>query len=416
MHFLPDVWVPCEECDAKRYNEDVLEVKLHGRSIADVLEMPCGEAVEVFADRPRIQRVVQTLCDVGLDYITLGQSAPTLSGGEAQRVKLAAELARPATGHTLYLLDEPTTGLHFGDIEKLLLVMQRLVEIGNSVVVIEHNLDVIKCADWVIDMGPGAGVHGGHVVFEGTPEQLARTAEGKLDSPGQRGDVMSVTAPFLAESLGRPSIAKPKTSRREEASVPSPTLPVSSEPPVSLETPVSLENSVSLEPHVVALEPEPATDVVLQPWRALGRRWHTLPKGFPENQTPRWPLDLVERTLKLLSKIAGEHSLEFNAPDRVFIKLEVQEESHDSVPKWAEVETKQADCVRLKLTGPKAAIDIDQLLSLDILRDQSDTGTVDLSHADRVTVTLNLKEIDDARSERLQHFLQTHLDRTRSLT
>ena len=129
MHFLPDVWVPCEECDSLRYNEDILEVKYHGKSIADVLAMPCGEAVELFSSHDKISRILQTLCDVGLDYVTLGQAAPTLSGGEAQRVKLASELARPMTGKTLYLLDEPTTGLHFDDIAKLLDVLQRLVEI-----------------------------------------------------------------------------------------------------------------------------------------------------------------------------------------------------------------------------------------------------------------------------------------------
>ncbi|MCA9147514.1 MAG: ATP-binding cassette domain-containing protein, partial [Planctomycetales bacterium] len=198
MHFLPDVWVQCEECQSKRYNDDVLEIKYHGKSISDVLAMPCGEAVELFASEPRIVRVLQTLCDVGLDYVTLGQSAPTLSGGEAQRVKLASELARPGTGQTLYLLDEPTTGLHFDDIAKLIDVIQRLVDLGNTCVVIEHNLDVIKCADWVVDMGPGAGVDGGRIVFEGTPDELAATAskpQGKSTVP------VSVTAPFVADAL-----------------------------------------------------------------------------------------------------------------------------------------------------------------------------------------------------------------------
>ena len=161
MHFLPDVWVECETCRGQRYNPDVLEVHFHGKRIADVLNMSCGEAVELFANIPKIRRILQTLCDVGLDYLTLGQSAPTLSGGEAQRVKLAAELARPDTGQTLYLLDEPTTGLHFDDLAKLLEVLNRLVDHGNTVVVIEHNLDVIKTADWVIDIGPEAGADGG---------------------------------------------------------------------------------------------------------------------------------------------------------------------------------------------------------------------------------------------------------------
>ncbi len=156
MHFLPDVWVECDTCRGRRYNPETLAVTYHGQSIADVLDMSCGKAVKLFENIPKIRRILQTLCDVGLDYLTLGQPAPTLSGGEAQRVKLAAELSRPDTGRTLYLLDEPTTGLHFDDLAKLLDVLNRLVDLGNTVVVIEHNLDVIKTADWVIDMGPEA--------------------------------------------------------------------------------------------------------------------------------------------------------------------------------------------------------------------------------------------------------------------
>ncbi len=162
MHFLPDVWVECDECRGRRYNPETLNVRYRGQTIADVLEMTAGRAVELFTNIPKIRRVLQTLCDVGLDYVRLGQAAPTLSGGEAQRVKLAAELARPDTGKTLYLLDEPTTGLHFDDLAKLLDVLNRLVELGNTVVIIEHNLDVIKTADWVIDLGPEAGEGGGH--------------------------------------------------------------------------------------------------------------------------------------------------------------------------------------------------------------------------------------------------------------
>ncbi len=172
MHFLPDVWVECETCRGRRYNPETLAVTYHGQSIADVLDMSCGKAVKLFENIPKIRRILQTLCDVGLDYLTLGQAAPTLSGGEAQRVKLAAELSRPDTGRTLYLLDEPTTGLHFDDIAKLLDVLNRLVDLGNTVVVIEHNLDVIKTADWVIDMGPEAGEGGGYVVASGTPEDI----------------------------------------------------------------------------------------------------------------------------------------------------------------------------------------------------------------------------------------------------
>ena len=173
MHFLPDVYIPCDTCKGRRYNRDTLEVTFKGHSIADVLEMSIEEAVHFFENQPRISRILGTLFDVGLGYIRLGQPAPTLSGGEAQRVKLAAELAKRSTGRTFYILDEPTTGLHFEDIRKLLGVLDRLVDAGNTVVVIEHNLDVIKTADWVIDLGPEGGDGGGLIVAEGTPEDVA---------------------------------------------------------------------------------------------------------------------------------------------------------------------------------------------------------------------------------------------------
>ena len=174
MHFLPDVWVKCDTCRGTRYNPETLAVRYHGKSIADVLNVRISEALELFNNIPKIRHILQTLEDVGLGYMALGQPAPTMSGGESQRVKLAAELARPSTGRTLYLLDEPTTGLHFDDIRKLLEVLQRLVDLGNTVVTVEHNLDVIKTADWVIDMGPEAGIRGGEVVAHGTPEEVVR--------------------------------------------------------------------------------------------------------------------------------------------------------------------------------------------------------------------------------------------------
>jgi excinuclease ABC subunit A len=177
MHFLPDVYVPCETCGGKRYNRETLEVRFKGKSIADVLEMSVEEALRFFAKIPKLRRRLQTLHDVGLDYIKLGQPATTLSGGEAQRVKLAKELGKVATGRTLYILDEPTTGLHFADIEKLLEVLQRLVDNGNTVLVIEHNLDVIKQADWIVDLGPEGGEAGGEVIATGTPEQVAEVEE-----------------------------------------------------------------------------------------------------------------------------------------------------------------------------------------------------------------------------------------------
>jgi len=188
MHFLPDVYVPCETCKGARYNRETLEVRFKGKTIADVLDMSVEEALQFFAKIPKIRRRLQTLHDVGLDYIKLGQPATTLSGGEAQRVKLASELCKVATGKTLYILDEPTTGLHFADIEKLLETLQRLVDSGNTMIVIEHNLDVIKQADWVIDLGPEGGEEGGEIVAVGTPEEVAQVDE-------------SFTGQFLREVL-----------------------------------------------------------------------------------------------------------------------------------------------------------------------------------------------------------------------
>ncbi|MBV8516876.1 MAG: ATP-binding cassette domain-containing protein, partial [Acidobacteria bacterium] len=190
MHFLPDVWITCDACNGARYTPETLAVRFHGKSIADVLSMSVDAALELFVNVPKIRRILQTLADVGLDYLSLGQSAPTLSGGEAQRVKLAAELSRPNTGKTLYILDEPTTGLHFDDVHKLLHLMHGLVERGNTVVVIEHNLDVIKTADHVIDLGPEGGEGGGRVIATGTPEQIARVKS-------------SPTGAYLAKTLAK---------------------------------------------------------------------------------------------------------------------------------------------------------------------------------------------------------------------
>jgi len=175
MHFLADVFVPCETCKGRRFNQATLEVKYKGHCIADVLELSIDQAATLFSAHPAIRRILTTLQDVGLGYIKLGQAATTLSGGEAQRIKLARELSRKGTGRTLYILDEPTTGLHFEDINMLLSVLRRLTEAGNSVVIIEHNLDVIKTADWIIDLGPEGGLAGGRLVAEGSPEKVARS-------------------------------------------------------------------------------------------------------------------------------------------------------------------------------------------------------------------------------------------------
>ena len=174
MHFLPDVYVPCEVCKGTRYNRETLDVKYKGKNIAEVLDMTVDEALEFFKNLPRLKRKLETLHDVGLGYIKLGQPSTQLSGGEAQRVKLSTELSRQNTGKTLYILDEPTTGLHIDDVAKLVKIMHRLVDMGNTVVIIEHHLDVIKVADYIIDLGPEGGENGGTIVAQGTPEEVAQ--------------------------------------------------------------------------------------------------------------------------------------------------------------------------------------------------------------------------------------------------
>jgi len=247
MHFLPDVWVECDACHGSRYNPETLAVRYKGRSIADVLRMRVSEALELFANHPKIRRVLQTLADVGLDYLALGQAAPTLSGGEAQRVKLAAELGRPNTGRTVYLLDEPTTGLHFDDIRKLLDVLNRLVDLGNTVLVVEHNMDVIKTADWVIDLGPEAGDAGGHLVAQGTPEQVAQVAE-------------SHTGRILAEVLA----AGPRAER-------------------TMVDPHAAESNPAEE-----MAPELAGVDARMPWEVDGPRWHTEQRLSHDGKPCRW--------------------------------------------------------------------------------------------------------------------------------
>ncbi|QDT10089.1 excinuclease ABC subunit UvrA [Planctomycetes bacterium K23_9] len=391
MHFLPDVWVPCEECDSQRYNDDVLEVKFHGQSIADVLAMQCGEAVELFSDHTKIRGILQTLCDVGLEYVTLGQSAPTLSGGEAQRVKLAAELARPVTGNTLYLLDEPTTGLHFNDIAKLLNVLQRLVELGNTVVVIEHNLDVIKCADWVVDMGPGAGVHGGEIVFAGTPEELAATAKYPRTTKAHRTKAIS-TADFLAPVLG----TQGQETLGDTPQVESPRKPKPRRKAATNKR-ANATTATQSAADAVAKSTAPKRKNANDPWHVLGRRWHSLSKGFPEGTDPQWPLEMAERVLTLMQQIAGDDSLAFDDPTRVHVRPFGKGEL------WAAVETKEPESLKVTLSGPTGSVDPDRLATLDI------DAPIDASRDDQVHVTLNLTELKHVRSRKIRMFLKDHL-------
>ncbi len=268
MHFMPDVWVECETCRGQRYNPETLAVRYRGKTIADVLGLRVAEALRLFENVPRVRRMLQTLADVGLDYVPLGQPAPTLSGGEAQRVKLAAELGKPDVGRTLYLLDEPTTGLHFDDIRKLLAVLHRLTDLGHSVLVIEHNLDVLKSADWIIDLGPEAGADGGYVVAAGPPEELAaRAAAGPWPS-----HTAAALAPVLAAG---PRAPRPRVDR------------------------------AALAAQALAEERADFGDVgraVRMPWQADGRRWHLEQRRSRAERPRRWEPAALEHVLELVQR------------------------------------------------------------------------------------------------------------------
>ncbi len=284
MHFLPDVWVQCDSCHGRRFTEDVLSVDYHGFNIHDVLEMQIGQAVEVFSNIPKIRRTLQTLVDVGLDYVSLGQSAPTLSGGEAQRVKLAAELSRPDTGKTLYLLDEPTTGLHFVDIIKLLEVLQRLVDLGNSVLVIEHNLDVIKAADWVIDLGPEAGVDGGQLVFAGTPEGLVEYARKAQPKKSAKSKAKAGRVDRLRSHTGEALIPLMQTADYVERE--------------TFDPDSEAEQEGDLELDQIGRN-------TLLPWQADGRRWHTQDSVDRAGQAIRWQRDILIKVVEALEAVDG---------------------------------------------------------------------------------------------------------------
>ena len=312
MHFLPDVWIPCEVCHGKRYNPETLAVTYRGKSIADVLDMPIREALGLFSDHPKIQRILRVLEEVGLGYLALGQPAHTLSGGEAQRVKLAAELARPTTGKTLYILDEPTTGLHFEDIRRLLDVLHRLVDAGHTVLVVEHNLEVIQTADWIIDLGPEAGDGGGKIVASGPPEEIVRLVQTGIPTH---------TGRYLAERLGTSASSSAPSSKEAETAASSRYLRQS----LSLPTPspnrsypgdVSLAISAFLGGSEGTAAPAPsgsnggppAVSSIERhmPWVRNWEAWHTGPKGFPPGQPRRWPVELLKNLLEHTRQLCGD--------------------------------------------------------------------------------------------------------------
>ena len=400
-------------------------MSLHGKTIAEVLEMSCSEALELFSRHTKIASILQTLCDVGLDYVNLGQSAPTLSGGEAQRVKLAAELSRPGTGSTLYLLDEPTTGLHFDDIQKLLNVLQRLVDLGNSVVLIEHNLDVIKSADWIIDMGPEAGAEGGTIVFTGTPEELAAT------TPKARGKkkLVSHTAPYLANALQlkptrREASKKTPAAKTKAAELASPAPATKDVPRTSSKTKGTVEKqnspprrtSKSKHNQVTKTgdsaftdKPSDQTSTQLEPWKLIGIKWHLLPKGFPEGKEPVWEFDLLQNLLGELKKTSGCETVICTGVDTLQIPAsEVGTPSPKNLSHpWITIHTKDPDALRLRLLGDFSKID-DHLIQKQKVSCKPLSKQVEVAGQKYPAIEIEITEQKELRSRYLKSLLKTH--------
>ena len=353
MHFLPDVWVPCETCGGARYKAETLEVKFKGRSITEVLSIRIADALELFTNVPKIRRMLQTLADVGLGYLELGQPAPTLSGGEAQRVKLAAELGRPSTGKTLYILDEPTTGLHFEDLRKLLDVLHRFCDLGNTVVCIEHNLDVIKTADWVIDLGPEGGAEGGQIVAEGKPEKVAAT----------RG---SHTGAILAEVLKRQPRQERKVfdAAREEVT-----------------------EDASIESKEIG--------EAKMPWETDGRRWHTRDRVGHRGEKVHWQGGALEWVVDQI-EAAGRKRFaptDWNNRSRVEIKM-----PGSSTPWFLHARTAHPWLLDLNFRVPArafSAAEVRKLIPLKILDECDDLPIY--GRQSRVTVRHSGQNTDDIR-------------------
>ncbi|QEH35684.1 UvrABC system protein A [Aquisphaera giovannonii] len=331
MHFLPDVWITCDACNGARFTPEVLAVKFHGKTIADVLDMTVDQALDLFSGVPRIRKILQTLHDVGLGYIPLGQSAPTLSGGEAQRVKLAAELARPDTGKTLYILDEPTTGLHLDDIRKLLDVIHRLADLGNTVVVIEHNLEVIKTADWLLDLGPEAGLKGGELVAEGTPEEVSKATR-------------SQTARFLVDLLAAGPFAErerfdPKAAAKramEEAkalreaakagAAGAPAAVASGSSKGRKGSPGKNGRAKATATAVAAIAPQ--LDA-LAPWELDGRTWHTKTRTARNGKPARWDGAILEQVVDRIEELAGDRLAPTAWSERGVVRIEAPTRDRD---------------------------------------------------------------------------------------
>ncbi len=339
MHFLPDVWVSCEACGGRRYKPEILDVRYRGRNISDVLDLSMGEAAELFASFPRLAERLRMLCDMGLDYLPLGQAAPSLSGGEAQRLKIARELLKGGHGRTMYLLDEPTTGLHPADILKLLGVLNRLVDEGNTVVVIEHNMDLVKNADWVIDLGPGGGDAGGHLMAEGTPEVAAKAAG-------------SPTAPYLRKALKDATVA----------------------PRESLTLPKRVR---------VAAEAE---DEVESPWEADGRGWH-LGQRLHQGVRVYWSAETLEKMIEALEKAGA--TTDYRDREHIYFRAPGEREW------WAYIFTAHPRALTVVVRTPKGLLDEYELarqINLPAWRDMPETKM--WPDTARVTVQTSARRYD----------------------
>jgi len=391
MHFLPDVWVECDACHGRRYNSETLSIRYRGKSIYDVLQMTIDQAHELFINLPQTRRILSTLRDVGLGYVSLGQPAPTLSGGEAQRVKLASELARPSAGNTIYMLDEPTTGLHFDDIAKLLVVLHRLVDLGNTVVVIEHNLDVIKSADWVIDMGPEAGWGGGQIVYTGTPEDLVAYAHlerlnaekpAKKRSPA-KGKLLhnkpllrSYTGEALAEVL-----SKGPYEMRE------------------------IYNSLAdSEPLVGDITISQIAKESLSPWQIDGRKWHLETSLTRSGAKPRWDRSMLQKLIERIE--ASDQFGEIVWNSNSMIEVPAQKKSRG----WfLHAFTVEENWLKLKFRIPRSGYTKQGLLETFQLPPLSSLPDLNLVNRDaRVSVNLG----DDWLELEMRPYLNHEIDNT----
>ena len=377
MHFLPDVWVECDVCRGERYNAETLAVKYRGKSIADVLAMSIGQALELFDNIPKIRGPLSVLAAIGLDYLTLGQPAPTLSGGEAQRVKLAAELARPQTGKTLYLLDEPTTGLHFDDIRKLLKILNSLVDAGNTVVVIEHNLDVIKTADWIIDLGPHAGSEGGWIVAEGTPEDITRLAS-------DNGSVSREVADAAIWSKTTKAKKKNKISELEngasfngqgQTKVRHHSLTAAVLAPIlrggergDRET---FDAEAARKKQAGDLDPTKIGADAKMPWEVDGRRWHTV-DGLANNGRPRrWNGGILARIIDAIE--ASDEFGQTNWKERSTVEVTAKTKS---IGWFLHAHTGDEWLLTLKFRVPKKTF-VEETLSAELaLKDVNDLDNI----------------------------------------